>query len=58
MGIMATRVVILLVFVTAIGVSCAQTSLSDADKQQLLSLHNSQRSLVNPSASNMERMVL
>ena len=54
---MATQAMILLVFVALIGVTSAQTSLSEEDKQLLLDLHNNERSTVNPSASNMESMV-
>ena len=35
----------------------AQTSLSSQDQQELLNAHNHFRGIVNPSASNMERMV-
>lgn len=34
-----------------------QTSLSSQDQQELLNAHNHYRSIVSPSASNMERMV-
>ena len=34
-----------------------QTSLSEADKQEILNAHNHFRSIVNPTASNMEEMV-
>ena len=34
-----------------------QTSLSSQDQQKLLNAHNHYRSIVSPSASNMERMV-
>ena len=35
----------------------SQTGLTDADKEAILDMHNSLRGQVNPSASNMERMV-
>lgn len=35
----------------------AQTSLSNQDQQELLNAHNHFRGIVNPTASNMERMV-
>ena len=34
-----------------------QTSLSAADKQEVLNAHNHFRSIVNPIATNMEKMV-
>lgn len=35
----------------------AQTSLSNQDQQEVLNAHNHFRGIVNPTASNMERMV-
>ena len=37
--------------------SWCQTSLSSQDQQELLNAHNHYRGLVNPTASNMQRMV-
>ena len=37
--------------------SSCQTSLSSQDQQELLNAHNHYRGLVNPTASNMQRMV-
>ena len=38
-------------------VAIAQSSLSEADKQAILNAHNYFRSRVNPTATNMEKMV-
>lgn len=38
-------------------VSC-RTGLSSQDKQELLNAHNHFRGIVNPPASNMEKMVI
>ena len=40
-----------------LSVAHAQMSLSEADKQELLDAHNRLRGMVNPLATNMERMV-
>ncbi len=39
------------------GWACGQTQLSDSDEQELLSAHNHFRGIVDPIATNMERMV-
>ena len=36
---------------------CGQNSLSEADSQELLDAHNRFRSMVDPPATNMRRMV-
>ena len=58
---MATRLYrIAAIFLTAhiaIVFVSAQNSLSSADKQELLEAHNMFRGMVNPSATNMLRMV-
>ena len=36
---------------------CGQTSLSEAEQQELLDAHNRFRGMVDPPASNMRRMV-
>jgi len=41
----------------AISSVCGQNSLSEADRQELLDAHNRFRSMVDPPATNMRRMV-
>jgi len=41
----------------AISPVCGQNSLSEADQQEILEAHNRFRSMVDPPASNMRRMV-
>ena len=49
--------VLLVVAIMSASIVDAQTSLTEADKQLLLNLHNRERSQANPSAANMEMMV-
>ena len=55
---MATlSLLVLVVAIMSASIADAQTSLTEADKQLLLNLHNRERSQANPSAANMEMMV-
>ena len=50
-------VFILLSFVLLMEGVMSQTGLTQSDQQDILERHNNLRGQVNPSASNMERMV-
>ena len=50
-------VVLPLFCLVAISSVCGQNSLSEADQQEILEAHNRFRSMVDPPASNMRRMV-
>ena len=47
----------LLELLLLLGVAHAQTPLSKEDKQEILDAHNRLRGMVDPPATNMERMV-
>ena len=46
------------VFLLNVHLASCQTGLSDRDKQELLNAHNHFRGIVDPTASNMEEMVM
>ena len=56
---MESLVLAVVILCVSFGCACvsAQTSLSEADKQELLDAHNLFRSKVDPPATNMVRMV-